>query len=191
MANFYEAFKITMKYEGGYANDPDDIGGETYKGIARKYNPNWKGWSIIDSYKDFTNFPKCLNEDIKLQDLVISLYKQKYWDPYLGDVLDQIIANEMFDTAVNIGVYRAIKFLQKGLNLLNRNGKLYSDIIEDGDFGPKTLNAYNNLPKPDLNILYNIMNILQGMHYIEYMTKSPIQEKFARGWFKRIDIRKT
>jgi hypothetical protein len=28
------------------------------------------------------------------------------------------------------------------------------------------------------------------MHYIEYMTKSPTQEKFARGWFNRVDIKK-
>jgi hypothetical protein len=30
------------------------------------------------------------------------------------------------------------------------------------------------------------MNILQGMHYINYMQKSPIQERFARGWLERV-----
>ena len=28
-----------LKKEGGYVNDPDDKGGQTYRGISRKYNP--------------------------------------------------------------------------------------------------------------------------------------------------------
>ncbi|RYD50653.1 MAG: hypothetical protein EOP52_13405, partial [Sphingobacteriales bacterium] len=35
MADFLTAYKRTAVAEGGYANDPDDLGGETYKGIAR------------------------------------------------------------------------------------------------------------------------------------------------------------
>lgn len=30
-------------HEGGYSNDPIDLGGETYKGIARNAHPNWQG----------------------------------------------------------------------------------------------------------------------------------------------------
>lgn len=37
MAIFNSAFKITMGNEGGYANNPDDSGGETYAGIARNF----------------------------------------------------------------------------------------------------------------------------------------------------------
>ena len=48
------------------------------------------------------------------------------------------------------------------------------------------LRAYLKKDKPDL--LLKIMNVLQGMHYIEFMTKSPVQEKFARGWFKRVEL---
>ncbi|GAJ23902.1 unnamed protein product, partial [marine sediment metagenome] len=40
----------------------------------------------------------------------------------------------------------------------------------------------------DLSYLLKVMNILQGMHYIEYMRKSPTQEKYARGWLKRVKI---
>jgi lysozyme family protein len=38
MAEFKTAFEVTMKAEGGYVNDPDDPGGETYKGSARARN---------------------------------------------------------------------------------------------------------------------------------------------------------
>ena len=47
MANFNQAFKKVMSAEGGYVNDPDDPGGETYKGVARKMNPRWSGWAIV------------------------------------------------------------------------------------------------------------------------------------------------
>ena len=48
MANFNEEFKKVILVEGGYVNDPDDAGGETYLGISRRYNPNSKIWNIID-----------------------------------------------------------------------------------------------------------------------------------------------
>ena len=34
MAKFIISFQKTVTNEGGYINDPDDLGGETYKGIA-------------------------------------------------------------------------------------------------------------------------------------------------------------
>jgi hypothetical protein len=34
------------------------------------------------------------------------------------------------------------------------------------------------------------MNILQGNHYLEFMSKSPIQEKFAYGWLDRVEFLK-
>lgn len=40
MADFQESFRIAMGHEGGYSKDPDDAGGETYKGISRKFNPS-------------------------------------------------------------------------------------------------------------------------------------------------------
>ena len=51
MADFKEAFELTLAHEGGYVKDPDDRGGETYKGIARRYNPGWSGWARIDKAK--------------------------------------------------------------------------------------------------------------------------------------------
>ena len=48
---YKEAIKKTLKYEGGYVNDKDDRGGETYRGVSRRYHPNWSGWKIVDEYK--------------------------------------------------------------------------------------------------------------------------------------------
>ncbi len=51
MAIFDAAFEKTAAIEGGYVFDPDDAGGETYKGISRRFNPSWGGWDKIDEVK--------------------------------------------------------------------------------------------------------------------------------------------
>jgi len=190
MADFYQSYQITMGHEGGYANDPDDVGGETYKGVARNYHPSWKGWSLVDGHRDSATFKKDLADDEELQQLVKEFYKANFWDVYLLDTFSsQIIANEMFDTGVNMGTSRASKFLQRALNYLNKNEALYDDLVDDGKIGNKTLKALNIiLDNGEERLLYKILNILQANHYLEYMTKSPTQEKFARGWFSRVEF---
>lgn len=183
MANFKEAFDITMGHEGGYVNDPADAGGETYRGIARRYNPDWNGWTIIDNTKPDIDFGT-------MDPYVRSFYKERYWDVNLLDDFPQSIANEMFDTGVNMGTGRAARFLQECLNYLNRNGSLFPDLVVDGKIGNKSLNALNTVLPDDEDILLVMLNVCQGRHYMEYMSKSPTQERFARGWFKRVEISK-
>jgi lysozyme family protein len=193
MAKFQPAFERTLANEGGYVNDPKDAGGETYKGIARRHHPAWPGWARLDKARKAKGFPKGLAADAALQAEVAALYKQHYWDPFQGDAIPaQAIANELFDSAVNLGLGRAVEFLQRALNVLNRNQALYDDLVEDGDFGPRSLAALRAYLKNDPPAtLLKVLNILQGMHYIEYMNQSPIQEKFARGWFARVEIELT
>ena len=89
-----------------------------------------------------------------------------------------------------MGVKRAAQFLQQALSYLNRNGELYPDLVDDGIIGNKTLAALNKLDRDDRDTLLTIINVLQGQHYLDYMKKSPIQEKYARGWFKRVTLTK-
>lgn len=192
MASFNIAYNKTMGHEGGYAHDPDDVGGETYKGIARRYHAAWAGWDIVDRLKKQIGFPKNLNFHDELQLEVKKLYKLLYWDSMLCDsIVNQHIANELFDTGVNMGITRAQKYLQQGLNYLNKNERLYADIVEDGKIGEQTLNTLRTyLHRDNPSYLLKIMNILQGVHYLNYMKKSPSQEKFARGWLNRVQINK-
>ena len=87
-----------------------------------------------------------------------------------------------------MGVSRAVSFLQEGLNLLNRNQRDYADINQDGRFGPITLATLEQFLGSKNNgsgILIKLLNVLQGMHYVEYMRWRPSQEKYARGWLRR------
>jgi len=192
MADFNEAYLMTLDFEGGYNNDPEDAGGETYKGISRVYFPDWRGWVFIDAYKSNPRFPETAYNDGTIDNMVETFYKEHFWNLFWGDKLsDQAIANELFDTGVNQGVHTAIEYLQKGLNVLNRNQKNYPDIVVDGVFGNNTLSALKSyLAINNNSFLLKVMNILQGAHYIEKMTESPLQERNAFGWLKRVTITK-
>lgn len=193
MADFSPAYDMLMKHEGKYANDPDDRGGETYRGIARNFHGNWEGWSIIDAAKSQPNFPNNLEENSQLQDLVYDFYKRKFWDSFWGDkISNQDIAIEIFEFGVNAGIGRSVKRLQRALNVLDRDGKLYNNLIIDGAFGNKTLSALNVILSStrDSETLFKMLNVLQGSFYIEIMEKRSSQEKYARGWFNRVEILK-
>ena len=111
MADFGIAYKKTGGWEGGWNHVAGDRGGETYKGIARKFHPKWEGWKIIDSRKPLKH-GQILN-DTKLDDMVTRFYKKEYWDVIDGDkIQDQKIANTLYDFGVNAGYGRSIKNIQ-------------------------------------------------------------------------------
>lgn len=187
MADFKTAYKITMAHEGGYANNPNDSGGETWKGIARKKHPDWPGWGVVDHYKNKikTGFPNTLATAPGLQAEVESFYKVVFWDYLkLDQIKDQRIANELFDTAVNMGQGVAALFIQRALNVSNRNGKDYPDLQVDGSVGGITVNAVNNHPRPDQ--LLKLLNTLQGAKYIAICEANPSQEIFLNSWLSRV-----
>lgn len=190
MANFKPAFDLTMGHEGGYSNDPDDSGGETYRGIARNFHPAWEGWKILDQYVIKDN--AALLKDVRLNKLVETFYKAEFWDKFKGDEIpSSLLANELFDTGINTGIQDGIEFLQIGLNVLNRNQALYADMAVDGIFGTATMINLKTYLKTDPDVLlYKVMNVLQGKHYIDIMLKKGSQEKYARGWFNRVEISK-
>lgn len=116
MANFNKEFQKVILAEGGYVNDSDDAGGETYLGISRRNNPNWIGWEVIDEEKKkgLKYINSRLKRDKSLTNAANLLYKQKYWDVLeLDDIPSQRIAHQLFDTAVNCGITTAIRIAQQ------------------------------------------------------------------------------
>jgi lysozyme family protein len=181
MVDFKTAFTKTMKAEGGYANAPTDKGSETWRGISRAMNPTWEGWNIVDRLRMTANFPDCLWNDATLNALVEQFYRSEYWDKIKGDYLtEQSVADELFDTAVNMGTGIAAKFLQEALNLLNRNGKLWADIPEDGAIGNNTVSVANGVI--EVPLLVKTLNYLQAARYIKICELDHTQEANFRGW---------
>lgn len=130
MANFDVYYPKLMKSEGGYVFDKDDLGGETYKGISRRYNPNWIGWKMIDKYKkQYPNsFKLIIEKDYDLNDKAKRLYKEGYWDIFDADDFNsQRVAELIVDTCVNCGQSAAIKCAERIL-CLKETGKWTLDL---------------------------------------------------------------
>ena len=109
MADFKKILMHTLQHEGGYNKDPHDPGGETYKGISRKYHPEWTGWAIIDRQQLLRNFPGSLESDATLQHLVENFYQTQFWEPLQGNTLkEDVVAASIFDFAVNAGIGTAV-----------------------------------------------------------------------------------
>lgn len=118
MADFDRAFKKVVFNEGGYVNDPDDAGGETYMGISRRAYPNSIIWKHIDEitkrYKTIKTINQKLKENIELTEKIKAIYKSDYWMPFnLDNVNTQRLADQIFDNAVNRGVSATKKLIQR------------------------------------------------------------------------------
>lgn len=172
MADFNKAYSHTMKAEGGYVNDQDDLGGETYKGIARKYHSKWEGWSYIDTLKTLENFPKSIERKENIQDLVRNFYEVNFWDKINGDKIEsQKIAESIFDFAVNGGVRTSCKIAQ-----------LTIGAKADGVIGEKTLLEIN---KTDEDLFIAQFALAKIARYAKLVEKRKENRKYFYGWVRR------
>lgn len=182
MADFKTAYQKTSIAEGGYANDRRDNGGETWKGISRNNEINWIGWDIIDHYKKLPNFPANLKASTELEKAVQSVYKTNYWNALNLDLIqEQRMANELYDTAVNMGTGRSGMFFQQVLNVSSS-----TQLIKDGKIGPKTIAVFNTLSSSDKYMVWKLFNCLQGEKYISICEANPSQKVFLRSWASRV-----
>jgi lysozyme family protein len=175
MANFKKAFDLMIVHEGGYVNDPDDPGGETYKGVARKIHPKWLGWTIIDLLKKQKGFPDNLHLPGELEIMkqlnyeVSSFYYDQFWLKIKGDsILDQTVANSIFDFAVNAGIVPSVQLAQTVVK-----------VTPDGAIGPKTITAINAFDTEHFLAAFAVAKIGR---YIEICNKRPLSKKYFFGW---------
>jgi lysozyme family protein len=144
-----EAFDRLIGHEGGYVNNVRDPGGETKFGISKRSYPR-------------VNIKTLTLEDAK------AIYFRDYWQAVGADRLPRELAFDLFDTAVNAGVARAIMCLQKA-----------AGIEADGIMGPSTVRAVKSFEPNRLVARFN-------GHRLDHMNDLPQWPSFARGWSQRI-----
>ena len=120
LVNFDDIIEVVLHHEGGYVNDPDDPGGETNFGIAKRSHPD----------VDIANLTK---EGAK------EIYKEHYWDRNKVESLSEDLRHIYFDMCVNLGRSSAVKILQKAANAKG------ADLGVDGGMGPKTIAAMDGV----------------------------------------------
>lgn len=102
--NFDKMLKFVLQREGGYVNDPHDLGGETNKGITH---------NTYNSYRKNKGLPTRSVKYIT-DDEVRDIYYNNYYKASGADKLgNPQLASYVFDTAVNMGVSRAKSFLEQ------------------------------------------------------------------------------
>jgi len=186
MSYFPLALAGTLKHEGGYANDPHDRGGETYRGISRKYHPSWPGWKRIDELDNTSR--RRVEDDPVLQLQVEMLYRAEFWEPCGGDALEDLaLARAVFDCAVNLGVEKAVWYLQRALNMLSKNGALSGYLAPDRVWGPATARALKaQLAAKGSAALVKAIEGQRVVHYLNLIEHDPTQGRFAHGWLARV-----
>lgn len=151
MATAYDkAIAHVLAFEGGYVNDPADPGGETNHGISKRAYP----------LLDIKNLSR---------EQAVKIYRDRYWSEVHGDDLPEPLAIMMMDSAVNCGISRSVRWLQKALG-----------VQVDGSLGPVTL---REVKLSDGLELARAVGTERERHYRMLKT----WPRFGKGWMRRLD----
>jgi lysozyme family protein len=166
---------LIVNREHGYTDDPQDKGGKTRWGVT-EVEARRTGYA-----GDMKDFPLSAAREI---------YRREYWvkpNLYILSVHFPLLAEKLFDIAVNCGVNIAGMFLQRCLNALNDQGKDYPDLQVDGVIGISTIKALDSyLAKRGgtggRRTLLFMVAAQQSCHYVNIASTTPSNEKFEYGW---------
>lgn len=153
---FDTSFDILMEFEGYISDDTHDAGGLTKYGISQKAYP-----------------------DLDIATLTLGdarrIYKADYFDACFCSEFPALLAAVVFDTAVNMGTERAIKFLQSSVGT-----------AVDGDYGPNSRKAVERavIKRGTAEIVNDFMSH-RAVFYAKLCERKPSQHKFLRGWLRR------
>lgn len=166
MADIRKLVPLILKWEGGFVNDPDDLGGATNKGVTlttyTRYRKD-KGLSLpsVGDLKNISN------------DEWMAILKLYYWDRWKADnIKHQAIANLLVDWVWASGIH-GIKRPQRILG-----------VVDDGIVGAITLHALNSANQ---RTLFNKLKADRIAYIEEICLKRPANGKFKRGWLNRLN----
>jgi lysozyme family protein len=177
MADLAPALAQTLRFEGGYANESGDAGGETYCGVSRRNWPKNGIWPIIDrcnaqralKRNEFVKGP----DGDKLNSLIADFYRIQFWDEIKGnDIRSQSVAEYLFDWTVTSG------------NIAARQVQELLGVDVDGRVGAQTLGAINGAKA---QTLWSQMVAVRVQRAKDRAANMPSQRKFLKGWLNRFE----
>lgn len=155
---FDRCVAVTLAYEGGFTEDPDDPGGATNFGITKSALETFLGKQVsVDDVKNLSS------------STAIEIYRANYWNQMLCGSLPAGVDLMVFDYGVNSGPGRAIKDLQGIVG-----------VTQDGAIGKITLPAVLKAPPEDV-----INKLAAGR--LMFLKSLPTWAKYENGWTRRVN----
>lgn len=162
-AAFEAALPFILRWEGGFVDHPADPGGRTNRGVTQRVYNAWRARQGLPG-RDVKHIGEAE---------VHAIYESGYWVPPRCDLLAQPLDLVQFDTAVNMGPGRAVRFLQQAVGC-----------GVDGDFGPATERAVLACDGGDAVVTYCK---LREDFYRGIVARKPEQGVFLKGWMNRLN----
>lgn len=166
MADVNKLAPFILKWEGGFVNDPADLGGATNMGVTI---------ATYETYCKKKGYPKPTVERLKAmtKDQWTDILKTMYWDRWKADeIKSQSVANILVDWVWASGLY-GIKIPQQVLG-----------VTIDGIVGVKTIAALNSR---DPRELFDSI-VKERIAFIDRICISrPANKKFKKGWLNRLN----
>jgi len=163
MSGFLQALPVILKFEGGYANHPDDPGGATNKGITQKTYDGWR-----DGHGQEQQPVVRISDDE-----VEAIYHRNYWLAGGCDSLPWPLSLVHFDACVNHGIRNAWRIMQRA-----------AGVADDGIPGPVTHAAIDAAP---VDGLVNDQLWHRLAFYERIMLNRSRSRVFCLGWLSRVN----
>lgn len=148
-----------LVHEGGFVNHPKDPGGATMKGVTQ---------AVYDAWRGKQGLPKQSVRHVA-DDELVAIYRRDYWDAVRGSDLPAGVNYAVFDFAVNSGIDRASRFLQR-----------IAGAAQDGRIGPATLAAVKAMSA--VAVIDRLCD--DRLAFVRGLNTWPT---FGKGWQRRID----
>lgn len=179
--NIDKAIDALVGREDRYSGDKDDKG-NWYKGKLEGTM-----WGVTAAVARAYGYHDAMAD--MPRNTAVSIYKSRYLlAPHFDTVgtIDEKIAERLFDIGVNAGPTTGVKFLQRALNTLNRQGHDFPDMAVDGVVGNITLSAMRTFialrGREGRDTLLFMIAAQQSVFYMETAEHRPANESFEMGW---------
>lgn len=154
---FDSALALTVSFEGGFSDHPRDPGGATKYGITRAVLEDWRGTVVTRA--DVMALRRAE---------AAAIYRRLYWELVGGDDLPPGVDAAMFDFAVNSGIDRASRTLQRIIG-----------VVPDGIIGIDTVRVVRTADSSEV-----IRSLCR--HRLGFLGRLKIYPVFGRGWRRRV-----
>ncbi|RLG71871.1 MAG: hypothetical protein DRO11_03465 [Methanobacteriota archaeon] len=155
---FEEALGFVLDEEGGLTRDS---GGLTKYGISAKAFP-----------------------DLDIENLTLEqakeIYRKYYWAPFEELEVPPGVRAFLFDSAVNMGVRQAVRFLQRAVSIVTG-----TRLAVDGIAGPRTREAIGKVAWYDWGAVLWCMAALRATAYGRIVVRRPRLSRYLKGWLRR------